>query len=67
MRESDYVWMILVQGCLLYTSGMDALTHAIEGYTTKAAWEMTDMFHLKAIELISKSLRGAEMCIRDSD
>ena len=36
-----------------------ALTHAIEGYTTKAAWEMTDMFHLKAIELISKSLRGA--------
>ena len=38
---------------------MDALTHAIEGYTTKAAWEMTDMFHLKAIELISKSLRGA--------
>lgn len=40
---------------------MDALTHAIEGYTTKAAWEMemTDMFHLKAIELIAKSLRGA--------
>ena len=37
----------------------DALTHAIEGYTTKAAWEMTDMFHLKAIELISKSLRSA--------
>ena len=41
------------------TTGMDALTHAIEGYTTKAAWEMTDMFHLKAIELISNSLRGA--------
>ena len=40
-------------------TGMDALTHAIEGYTTKAAWEMTDMFHLKAIEIISKSLRGA--------
>ena len=38
---------------------MDALTHAIEGYTTKAAWEMTDMFHLKAIEIIGKSLRGA--------
>ena len=38
---------------------MDALTNAIEGYTTKAAWEMTDMFHLKAIELISKSLRSA--------
>ena len=44
---------------LTATTGMDALTHAIEGYTTKAAWEMTDMFHLKAIELISKSLRGA--------
>ena len=41
------------------TTGMDALTHAIEGYTTKAAWEMTDMFHLKAIEIIGKSLRGA--------
>ena len=40
-------------------TGMDALTHAIEGYTTKAAWEMTDMFHIKAIELISDSLRGA--------
>ena len=44
---------------LTAATGMDALTHAIEGYTTKAAWEMTDMFHLKAIELISKSLRGA--------
>ena len=41
------------------TTGMDALTHAIEGYTTKAAWEMTDMFHLKAIEIISRSLRDA--------
>ena len=40
-------------------TGMDALTHAIEGYTTKAAWEMTDMFHLKAIEIISRSLRSA--------
>ena len=40
-------------------TGMDALTHAIEGYTTKAAWEMTDMFHLKAIELIAGHLRGA--------
>jgi lactaldehyde reductase len=38
---------------------MDALTHAIEGYITKGAWEMTDMFHLKAIELIAKHLRGA--------
>jgi len=44
---------------LTASTGMDALTHAIEGYTTKAAWEMTDMFHLKAIEIISKSLRGA--------
>ena len=44
---------------LTASTGMDALTHAIEGYTTKAAWEMTDMFHLKAIELISKNLRGA--------
>jgi lactaldehyde reductase len=40
-------------------TGMDALTHAIEGYTTKAAWEMTDMFHLEAIKLISKYLRSA--------
>lgn len=44
---------------LTAATGMDALTHAIEGYTTKAAWEMTDMFHLKAIEVISNSLRGA--------
>jgi lactaldehyde reductase len=44
---------------LTAATGMDALTHAIEGYITKGAWEMTDMFHLKAIELISKHLRGA--------
>ena len=44
---------------LTASTGMDALTHAIEGYTTKAAWEMTDMFHLKAIEIIAKSLRSA--------
>lgn len=44
---------------LTAATGMDALTHAIEGYITKAAWEMTDMFHLKAVELISSSLRGA--------
>lgn len=44
---------------LTASTGMDALTHAIEGYITKAAWEMTDMFHLKAIEIISKNLRGA--------
>lgn len=44
---------------LTAATGMDALTHAIEGFITKAAWDMTDMFHLKAIEIISKSLRGA--------
>ncbi len=44
---------------LTAATGMDALTHAIEGYTTKGAWAMTDMFHLKAIELISQHLRGA--------
>ena len=44
---------------LTAATGMDALTHAIEGYTTKGAWEMSDMFHLKAIELISKNLRKA--------
>ena len=44
---------------LTAATGMDALTHAIEGYITKGAWEMTDMFHLKAIEIISKSLRDA--------
>ena len=43
---------------LTASTGMDALTHAIEGYTTKAAWEMTDMFHLKAIEIIARSLRS---------
>ena len=44
---------------LTAATGMDALTHAIEGYITKGAWEMTDMFHLKAIEIIAASLRGA--------
>lgn len=44
---------------LTAATGMDALTHAIEGYITKGAWEMTDMFHLKAIEIIARSLRGA--------
>ena len=44
---------------LTAATGMDALTHAIEGYITAGAWEMSDMFHLKAIEIISKSLRGA--------
>ena len=40
-------------------TGMDALTHAIEGYITKGAWELSDMFHIKAIEIIGRSLRGA--------
>ena len=44
---------------LTASTGMDALTHAIEGYTTKGANTITDMFNLKAIELIAKSLRGA--------
>mgnify|MGYP004658710327 CR=1 FL=1 len=53
---------------LTAATGMDALTHAIEGYITKGAWELSDMFHLKAIEIISKSLRGAvknESCGRE--
>lgn len=44
---------------LTAATGMDALTHAIEGYITAGAWELSDMFHLKAIEIISKNLRGA--------
>ncbi len=44
---------------LTAATGMDALTHAIEGYTTGGAWELSDMFHIKAIEIIAKSLRGA--------
>ena len=44
---------------LTAATGMDALTHAIEGYTTKAAWELTDMFHLEAIKLIGQNLRAA--------
>ena len=44
---------------LTAATGMDALTHAIEGYITRGAWELSDMFHLKAIEIIARSLRGA--------
>ncbi len=44
---------------LTAATGMDALTHAIEGYITKGAWELSDMFHLKSIEIIARSLRGA--------
>lgn len=56
---SDPDMMTTMPKGLTAATGMDALTHAIEGYTTKAAWDMTDMFHLKAIELIAQSLRGA--------
>ncbi|MBM6952545.1 lactaldehyde reductase [Enorma phocaeensis] len=51
--------MASMPASLTAATGMDALTHAIEGYTTKGAWELTDMFHLKAIELIAKNLRDA--------
>ena len=44
---------------LTAATGMDALTHAIEGYITGGAWELSDMFHIKAIEIIARSLRGA--------
>lgn len=44
---------------LTAATGMDALTHAIEGFITGGAWEMSDMFHIKAIELIAKHLRGS--------
>ena len=44
---------------LTAATGMDALTHAIEGYITKGAWELSDMFHIKAIEIIAKTLRAA--------
>lgn len=56
---SDPDMMATMPKGLTAATGMDALIHAIEGYTTKAAWDMTDMFHLKAIELIAQSLRGA--------
>ena len=51
--------MASMPASLTANTGMDALTHAIEGYITKGAWELSDMFHLKAIEIISRSLRGA--------
>ena len=44
---------------LTAATGMDALTHAIEGYITGGAWELSDMFHIKAIEIIAKNLRAA--------
>lgn len=51
--------MSTMPASLTAATGMDALTHAIEGYITKGAWELSDMFHLKAIEIISRSLEAA--------
>ncbi len=51
--------MNTMPAALTAATGMDALTHAIEGYITKGAWELSDMFHIKAIEVIARSLRGA--------
>ena len=62
----DPEMMLSMPKMLTAATGMDALTHAIEGYTTKAAWEMTDMFHLKAIELIAKNLRASVAGDRDA-
>ena len=55
----DAKMMLSMPKGLTASTGMDALTHAIEGYTTLGAWELTDMMHLKAIEIISRSLRKA--------
>lgn len=55
----DPEMMLSMPKMLAAATGMDALTHAIEGYTTKAAWDMTDMFHLKSIELIAQNLRAS--------
>ena len=55
----DPEMMNTMPAALTAATGMDALTHAIEGYITKGAWELSDMFHIKAIEIIGKSLRGA--------
>ena len=55
----DPEMMDSMPAALTASTGMDALTHAIEGYTTLGAWEMTDMFHLEAIKLISANLRNA--------
>lgn len=55
----DSEMMLGMPKALAAATGMDALTHAIEGYITKGAWEMTDMLHLKAIEIIAHSLRAS--------
>lgn len=55
----DADMMVSMPASLKAATGVDALTHAIEGYITKGAWELTDMLHLKAIEVIGRSLRGS--------
>ncbi|MBK5142678.1 lactaldehyde reductase [Budviciaceae bacterium BWR-B9] len=55
----DSEMMASMPASLKAATGIDALTHAIEGYTTKGAWELTDMMHLKAIEIIARSLRAS--------
>lgn len=55
----DADMMVSMPASLKAATGVDALTHAIEGYITKGAWELTDMLHLKAIEMIGRSLRGS--------
>lgn len=55
----DSEMMASMPASLKAATGIDALTHAIEGYTTKGAWELTDMMHLKAIEIIARSLRSS--------
>ena len=55
----DPTMMASMPKSLAAATGMDALTHAIEGYITAGAWELSDMFHLKAIEIIAKSLKAA--------
>ena len=59
MAVIDSNMMVSMPKSLAAATGMDALTHAIEGYITKAHWELTDMFHIKAIEMIARSLRDA--------
>ena len=59
MSVVDSNMMASMPKSLAAATGMDALTHAIEGYITKAHWELTDMFHIKAIEMIARSLRDS--------
>ncbi len=61
----DPIMMETMPKSLTAATGMDALTHAIEGYITKGAWALSDMFHLEAIRLISKHLRGAVNNIKE--